>query len=99
MAHWPCFFGSGHLPNGLTRPVSIVTLVAELEEEEDLPDVVGLGEEADLVAGLEEEAGEDVAVVHQARARLFVLLEHRLQGPVVQVGGGGGGWPGGGKRP
>jgi hypothetical protein len=37
--------------------------------------VARLQEEADLVAGIEDEAGEDVAVVHRARGGLFVLLE------------------------
>lgn len=48
-----------------------------------------LGEEVDLIAGLVEEAGEDVVVIHRARARLFILLEHQLQGPLVQVAGDG----------
>lgn len=64
--------------------------MARLEEEVD-PDVARLEEEADLVAGLEKEAGEDVAFVHRARAHLFVLLERQQQGPLVQVAGDGGG--------
>ena len=27
VAHWPCFYGSGQLPDGSTRPVPILTQV------------------------------------------------------------------------